>query len=48
MGRRCGEGREGVKPASICTTDQSGRRKRECMETVQEFQLFLMGFIYFF
>lgn len=27
----------GVKPASICTTDQSRRKKRECLEEVQEF-----------
>lgn len=26
----------GVKPASIHTTDQSRRKKRECMEEIQE------------
>lgn len=31
-----GGGVGGVKPASIHTTDQSRRKKRECMEEIQE------------
>lgn len=35
----------GVKPASIHTTDQSRRKKRECMEEIQELNFSSWAFL---
>lgn len=37
-----------MKPASIHTTDQSRRRKRECMEEIQELNFSSWAFFFFF